>query len=61
MKMFIVLFLLITLGTLLLIYVPEVRSFVKSNLKKVLLTVTTVSILLFVLFVAMSTSTWRLF
>lgn len=61
MKLFIPFFLLMCVIVIPLAYIPEWRRYVRRHLPKLLLTVAVSLVVLFVLFVAMSTSTWRIF
>lgn len=61
MRAFLAFFFLSVVGALVLLYVPQSRVYVRQHFKRIALIVTGVAVVLFVLFVAMSTSTWRLF
>lgn len=61
MKAFIPLFLLMLAGVLPVVYFPNVRRFVRRYWLKLALSVAATAVVLFVLFAAMSVSTWRLF
>lgn len=61
MKLFVTFFLLIVAAILPIVYFPTVRMFVRMHLLKLVLTVASAAVVLFVLFAAMSVSTWRLF
>lgn len=61
MKLFIAWLLLICVALLGWWLIPQFRVAVKAHAKGVAITLAGVTAILFVLFVAMSTSTWRLF
>lgn len=61
MRMFLPFFLLFSMFTVTMVYFKPARKFMKAHWLKLTVTVLSVAAFLFVLFAAMSASTWRLF
>jgi hypothetical protein len=61
MRLFLAMFLLLLSIVLPVVYFPNVRRFVRRYWLKLAVTVFATASVLFALFVAMATSTWRIF